>query len=90
VKVHHTSSGAADNQLAGSPMLSNITMETYNQGLDRGCFHCHGGSFAKSGSAFPQADFSHLFSQMDITGGGACKVDPTYQGVCPKPPQPAK
>ena len=32
----------------------------------------------------------YLFAGMSITGGGACKVDPLYKGVCPKPPQAAR
>ena len=85
VKIKYDEKGKAINPLAGSTDLSNVTMETYNQGLEHSCFACHNGSFAPHSAAFPQADFSHLFAGMAIAGTGACKANPSYPGVCPKP-----
>lgn len=84
VQIAYGTNGKATNPLAGSVVLSNVTMETYNQGLDRGCFACHNGSYAKSSDSFPQADFSHLFAGMTIAGSGACQPVPGAQH-CPAP-----
>lgn len=86
VKIaYDPTTGKATNSLEGSTELSNVTMETFNQGLAGSCFACHNGSFASHSAAFPQADFSHLFAGMSIAGAGACKVNPSYPGACPKP-----
>ncbi|HYV47971.1 MAG TPA: hypothetical protein VFA20_24090 [Myxococcaceae bacterium] len=81
VTITYGSNGKATNPLEGSVNLSNVTMETYNQGLSGGCFACHNGSFGKSSDPFPQADFSHLFAGMTIRGSGACKSPPGMK--CP-------
>jgi hypothetical protein len=79
---------------AGSILLSNTTMETYDQltpkfwlirwltgNKNTGCFFCHKAHFAPSTEDFWAADFAHIFRQTKQTGPCSANL-PIF---CPTP-----